>query len=72
MSGMVDILRRIFEKIAKKLKMKSQEQKNVVFGYLKNVHKSTFLGPVSSILTFLQFSQKCAGLYRPFRSFRLS
>ena len=32
MTGRVDILGRIFEKIAKKLKMKSQEQKNVVFG----------------------------------------
>ena len=28
----VDILQQIFEKIAKKLKMKLQEQKNVVFG----------------------------------------
>ena len=36
---------------------------------LKTFHKSTFLGPVTSILTFLQFSQKCARLYRPFRSF---
>ena len=32
MSGRVDILWRIFEKIAKKLKMKSQERKNVVYG----------------------------------------
>ena len=32
MTGRVDILWRIFEKIAKKLKMKSQERKNVVFG----------------------------------------
>ena len=31
MTERVDILR-IFAKIAKKLKMKSQEQKNVVFG----------------------------------------
>ena len=29
---MVDILRRIFEKNAQELKMKSQERKNVVFG----------------------------------------
>ena len=28
--------------------------------YLEKVHKSTFLGPVTSILPFLQFSQKCA------------
>ena len=33
MTGRVDILWRIFEKIAKKLKMKSQEWKNVIFGY---------------------------------------
>ena len=39
--------------------------------YLKTFHKSTFLGPVTSILTFFQFSEKCARLYRPFRSFRL-
>ena len=32
MTGRVDILLRIFEKIAKKLIMKSQERKNVVFG----------------------------------------
>ena len=33
MTGRVDILLwRIFEKNAKKLKMKSQERKNVVFG----------------------------------------
>ena len=31
MTGRADILWRIFEKIGKKLKMKSQEQKNVVF-----------------------------------------
>ena len=31
MTVRVDILCRIFEKIAKKLKMKTQEQKNVVF-----------------------------------------
>ena len=39
--------------------------------YLEKVHKSTFLGPVTSILTFLRFSQGCAWLCRPFRSFRL-
>ena len=32
MTGRVDIVWHIFEKTAKKLKMKSQEQKNVVFG----------------------------------------
>ena len=32
MTGSVNILWRIFEKIAKKLKLKSPEQKNVVFG----------------------------------------
>ena len=34
MTERVDILWRIFEKIAKKLKMKSQGQKDVVFGYI--------------------------------------
>ena len=32
MTERVNILWHVFEKIAKKLKMKSQEQKNVVFG----------------------------------------
>ena len=62
MTGRVDILWRIFEKIAKKLKMKSQEQ--------KKVHNSTFFSPVTSVFTFLEVSQKCARLYGPFRSFR--
>ena len=72
MSGRVDILWHIFEKIAKKLKMNSQEQKNDFrLIYLKTFHKSTYLGPVTSILTFLQFSQKCVRLYGLFPSFRL-
>ena len=53
MTGRVDILWCIFEKIAKKLKMKSQEQKRFFrLIYLKTFHKSTFLGPVTSILIF--------------------
>ena len=35
--------------------------------YLKTFQKFTFLGPVTSILTFSQSSQKCARLYRPFQ-----
>ena len=34
MTGKVDILWRIFEKNSKKVKMKSQEWKNIVFGKL--------------------------------------
>ena len=41
MTGRVNILR-IFEKIATKIKLKSQKQKNVVL-----VNLSTFLGPVT-------------------------
>ena len=64
----VDILWRISKKIAKKLKMKSQERKNLI--YLKTFQKFTFLGPITSLLTFLQFSQNCTWLYQ-FWSFRL-
>ena len=32
MTGRVDILWRIFEKVTKKFQMKSQERENVVFG----------------------------------------
>ena len=47
------------------------ENRRIWLIYLKTFHNFTFLGPVTSILIFLQFSQKCARLYRPFRSFRL-
>ena len=45
MTGRVNIIWRIFEKIAKKLKMKSQEQKKRRFWliHLEKVRKSTFL-----------------------------
>ena len=36
-----------------------------------SIYYGAFLVTVTSILTFLQFSQKCARLYRPFRQFRL-
>ena len=50
-TGRVDILWRIFEKIAKKkLKIKSQERKNVVF--CKLLLNCANLGPVTSILIF--------------------
>ena len=55
MTGRVDI--RIFEKIAKKLKMKSQEGKtSFLVNLSETFQKFTFLGTVTSILTFLQFS----------------
>ena len=68
MTGMVNILWRIFEKSGKTLKIKSQDRKR---SFLVNLTEH-FLGPVTPILTFFKFSQKCAGLYRPFRSFCLS
>ena len=53
-----DIIWRIFEKSAKKIKIRSQEQKNTLF--LVNFPKNcAFLGPVNSIWTLMQFSQKC-------------
>ena len=61
MSGMVDIQWRIFKKFQKvKNEVTGTKKHRFWLIYLKNVHKSTFLGPVTSILTFLQFSQKCA------------
>ena len=64
MTGRVDILWHIFEKIAKKLKMKSgTEKRRFRLIYLKTFHKSTYLGPVTSILTFLPFFQKFAIVY---------
>ena len=49
-TGRVDILWRIFEKITKKVK-NEQERKNVILAnYSKNVKKNcAFLGPVTSI-----------------------
>ena len=63
MTGRVDILRRIFEKSAKKLKMKSQERKNVFFFLNYSEHKQkncAFLGPVTTILTVFQLYQQYA------------
>ena len=72
MTGRVDILWHILEKKQKvKNEVTGTEKHRFWLIYLKTFHKSTFLGPVTSILTFLQFSQKCTRLYRPFRSFRL-
>ena len=50
----------------KKWKNEVTGPENVVFGFNRNC---AFFGPVTSILTFLKFSQKCARLYRPFWSF---
>ena len=57
----------------KKVKNKVTGSKKVVFGKFiwKRSRICAFLGPVTSILTLLQFSQKCARLYRPPRSFCL-
>ena len=52
MNGRVDILELIFEKIAKKIKNEVPGPKNVVFGS----KFCAFLGPVTLISTFLQFS----------------
>jgi hypothetical protein len=57
MTGRVNILKRIFEKIAKKVKIEVTGTKKRSFWlfYLKTFHKTTFLGPVTSILTFCSF-----------------
>ena len=52
-----------FEKIAKKFKMKSQEQKTLLLVIsLKKFEYCAFFGPVNSILIFL-ISRKCAREY---------
>ena len=61
MSGRVDILWRILKNFKKVNKEVTGTKKHrFLLIYLKNAHKSTFLDPVTSILTFLQFSQNCA------------
>ena len=56
MTGRVNILWRIFEKIAKKVKneVTGTEKRRIWLIYLKTFYTFTFLGPVTSILIFLQ------------------
>ena len=60
MTERVDILRRIFKKIAKQVKNKvtGTEKRCFWLNYQKTFQKLTFFGPVTSTLTFLQFSIK--------------
>ena len=59
MTGRVNIILRIFEKIAKKLKMKSQEQKNVVLVNLsENFPKIYFFGSCYFNFDFLAVFSK--------------
>ena len=53
-----------FSKMRKKVQNEVTETEKRSFWliYLKTFKKFTFLGPVTSILTFLQFSKKCAGV----------
>ena len=68
----VDIVWRIFEKISKKLKLKSKDPKKHSFWKFQlNLPKTTFSGPVTSFWTFFHYFQICARVYRPFRSFCL-
>ena len=62
-----------FWKNRKKVKneVTGTEKRRIWLIYLKTFHTFTFLGPVTSILIFLQFSQICARLDRPFQSFCL-
>ena len=67
-TGRVNIRWRIFEKIKiVKNEVAGMEKRRFWFIYLKSFKKFTFLGPVTSILIYLQFSQTCFRLYRPFR-----
>ena len=59
MTGRVDIVGAWIEKVAKKLKLKSQYPKaQILEHFQKNLPKSTFFGPVTSSFTCLQFSKK--------------
>ena len=59
-----------FWEICKKVQneVTKTEKRSFWLIYPKTFKKFTFLGPVTSILNFLQFSQKCKREYRPFRS----
>ena len=58
MTGRVDISWRIFEKMQKKLKLKSQYQKNHFWSIsLKPVKNCDFLDTVTDIFTFLHSSK---------------
>ena len=58
-TGRVDIVGHIFEKMSKKLKLKSQDPKSTIFeGFQLNLPKTTLSGPVTSLLNFFHFFQK--------------
>ena len=74
MTRRVDIVLRICDKNAKKIKneVTGTEKHRFWLTYLKTLKKkNTFLSPVTSILTLMEFSKKCARVNRPFRSFCL-
>ena len=75
MTGRVDIVWRIFfYKIAEKLKMKSQDRKNVgLMNLSENVKKEYFFGfcDLNLIFFFNFFKNAPDYIYRPFRSFCL-
>ena len=74
MNGRVDILWRSFEKNAKKLKIKSRNGKtSLLVNLSENIPQIYFfLGPVTSILFFLQFSLKCAADFIDPSDFKLA
>ena len=67
----VNILWRIFEKIAKKVKIEVTGTKKSSFWLicLKTFHKSTFLGPVTSFLTLQFITMSTLPVISPFMNF---
>ena len=66
MTGRVDILWRIVEIIAKKLKLKDPKKQFYFLFILSNLPKTMFFRSCDFILNFLHFSQKCVRVYRAF------
>ena len=62
-----------FEKIEKKVKIEvtGPKKEQILEHFQINLPKTTFFGHVTSLITILQFSQKCARVNWPFRSFSL-
>ena len=73
MTGMFDLVWRILRKLKKKVKIEvtGPKKEQILEHFQINLPKTTFFGHVTSLITILQFSQKCARVNWPFRSFRL-
>ena len=62
MTGMFDLGWRILRKLKKKVKIEvtGPKKEQILEHFQINLPKTTFFGHVTSLITILQFSQKCA------------